>query len=206
MTAPPNRSIAEAMEKLADDGRSHGAFHLWHTLWHAKDSKTYKVNLGYRRIAQKLKCSQDSIKGWIDELVETGWLSVTPAPRLWRPGQPFKTGTRNVYTLLDGTGEPLKKLGADSKDKTAPKSRSSFRGSKKYERSAHKDKGGPPLEVGAYPSPTPVRGDRTGEEVTIVTSSPATIAPALLPDGKGSAVAEGNHPGLTFPERYHERD
>ncbi len=102
---------------------SAGAFRTWHCIRrHAAKNRTCFP--GQRLLQQMMHCSNDSIKGWVDELVKNGWLAI-------QIGKGRK-GSRHIYTILDGHGSPLPKSGT----KTAPKSRNSKHRSWKQEQTA----------------------------------------------------------------------
>lgn len=99
VNASRGSSAAERYEALIKDTRvSHGAFRLWHCLRSHRNLRTGQCFPGYRTIAGEIGCRQESIKGWIDDLVSAGWVKVENGGQ-WK--------TSNVYTLLDGAGNPF---------------------------------------------------------------------------------------------------
>ncbi|MEI8290376.1 MAG: helix-turn-helix domain-containing protein [Verrucomicrobiota bacterium] len=105
------RLYLEIFANLIRDGRvSHGAFRLWHALRDYTDHAS-KCFPGQRRLAADISCHPTSLKPWTDELIAAGWLKVEGGH-----------GRRFDYTVLDGTGHPLRKA-ASVENKTAPESR-----------------------------------------------------------------------------------
>lgn len=94
-----------------------------------------RLNPGYRDISEKLGCKMDSIKGWLDQLVESGWLTVEAGKR--------HANINKRYTLLNGFGQVLPNRGAF----TVPLKGSSRRRSPKQER--NRSQNGEPM----VPSP-----------------------------------------------------
>ena len=76
----------------------HGAFRLWHTLRDYTNSESMCFP-GQRRLAQDIGCDIHSIKKWTQGLVDSGWLRVDAG----KPGMTF------TYTVLDGSGKPMRK-------------------------------------------------------------------------------------------------
>lgn len=94
------RSYLETFAALIRDRRiSHGAFRLWHALRDYTDH-TSRCFPGQRRLATDIGCNIHSIKPWTKELVVAGWLKCSGR----KPGEGF------IYTLMDGTGQPLRKV------------------------------------------------------------------------------------------------
>ena len=72
---------------------------LWGEFIDSRGRAHERLNPGYRYIAQVLGCRQESIRGWLDQLVQFEWLQVaTTKPR---------ENILKRYTLLDGFGKPL---------------------------------------------------------------------------------------------------
>lgn len=90
-----------------------------------------------------MHCSNDSIKGWTDELIEGGWLIAETKGRRYKPGERLP-GCRFVYTLLDGSGQPLLKSGTD----TPPKNRRDLHPSRNQEGTPPESRREPLLKAG----------------------------------------------------------
>lgn len=114
--SPASRS--KVFPKLMRDIKlSHGAFRLWHCLYDYWNPKSGVCWPGQRTIAEDMGCITHSIKGWTNELVEAGWVSIFQK----------KKGGRITYTLLDGAGNSLAKVSRKSATQTVAEKRNSFR-------------------------------------------------------------------------------
>ncbi|HEX3716936.1 MAG TPA: helix-turn-helix domain-containing protein [Verrucomicrobiae bacterium] len=91
--------LAETFKALCRDKKlSHGAFRLWHALYHHRDHEEGLCCPGQRTISKEIGCDVHSLQDWTDELVQRRWL------RFHRTGRNGKT----FYVLLDSTDhEPL---------------------------------------------------------------------------------------------------
>lgn len=97
------RTLGEAFDALRRDKRvAHGAYRLWHTLYHNRNTKTGKCCPGVREIRKQQGGTFNSICAWQKNLVESGWLKVAHVPSGKSHG-----GVRSIFTLLDGYGCPL---------------------------------------------------------------------------------------------------
>jgi hypothetical protein len=145
-------SRAEAFALLIRDRRiSHGAFRLWHALRDYMHSGTGKCFTGQRTLSEDIGCKPHSIRGWVIELVQSGWLSIEcngkPFPiaeLLAAPKQRKQKGRRFLYQLLGGSGEPLPKRAAPP----AAEMGNGFKRCRKEQRTAAR-KGNAPLPKGA---------------------------------------------------------
>src|SRR5664280_1856131 len=92
----PSRTPAQGYSAiLRDDRVSHGAFRLWHCLADHRNKNTGLCCPGQRTIAAEIGCDIHSLKGWTDELTNSGWLAVNPLNRGFN------------YVILDGLCAPL---------------------------------------------------------------------------------------------------
>lgn len=93
------RSYLETFAEIIRDRRvSHGAFRLWHALRDYTDHAS-KCFPGQRRLSTDIGCDPHSLRRWTGELIAAAWLKVEGG----KPGLGF------TYTVLDGTGQPLRK-------------------------------------------------------------------------------------------------
>ena len=136
--------VAKRFARLMRARISHGAFRLFHCLYDYMDKGKGTCYPAQPTIQKDIHCSNDSIKGWTDELIETGWLMVEVKGRRYAPGQKLK-GCRFVYTLLDGDGQPFLKSG----EVTIPKIRKALDLSQKQERTSPKSRRKAFLKSGA---------------------------------------------------------
>jgi len=83
---------------IRDRGVSHGAFRLWHALRDYTDHNS-RCFPGQRRLADDTGCDPHSLRRWTRELTAAKWLKIDSA----KPGLGF------TYTVMDGTGQPLRK-------------------------------------------------------------------------------------------------
>ena len=94
------RSHLETFAAIIRDRRlSHGAFRLWHALRDYTDHAS-QCFPGQRRLAKDIGCNLHSLKPWTAELMAAGWLKMTKG----KPGDGF------TYTVMRGTGQPLRKV------------------------------------------------------------------------------------------------
>lgn len=92
------RSYLETFAAIIRDRRvPHGAFRLWHALRDYTDHAS-KCFPGQRRLADDIGCDPHRLKLWTSLLITAGWLKVEGG-----------SGRRFDYTVLDGTGQPLRK-------------------------------------------------------------------------------------------------
>jgi DNA-binding MarR family transcriptional regulator len=92
------RIVAVALSALMSDNRiPHGAFRLWHCLYHHRDHETGDCYPGQRRIAKLIGCQLNSLEPWTKALEENKWVEVRRSP----------LGGRFDYVLLDGEGKQL---------------------------------------------------------------------------------------------------
>jgi hypothetical protein len=112
---------------------------LWGVQIDEKGKSHERLNPGYRYISRILGCRQESIRRWLDQLVDSLWLEVaTTKPR------------QNIlkrYTLLNGFGKPLTndheskypafQLATKNRSSTATKKRSKKRRYGKAERNRY---------------------------------------------------------------------
>ena len=106
-TTTSKRTRGEAFSALLKDRISHGAFRLWHILRDHENVETGNCCPGYRTLTDEIRCSRNSIKGWLDELRASGWVDwvVTTS----RPTVDNPSGRMNSYRLLDGAGAVVPK-------------------------------------------------------------------------------------------------
>jgi hypothetical protein len=85
------RDVTVYRRLILDDRISHGAFRLWHYL-RDKSNRKGQCWPAQRTIATELHCKPHSLAGWIDELVNSGYLATNPQ------GQ----NHHFIYTVLTG--------------------------------------------------------------------------------------------------------
>jgi hypothetical protein len=191
---------------MGDMRISDGAFRLWHCLLDYRNPATGICWPGQRTIQEDIGCKAHSIRAWLVELVQSGWLEITcngegvvieelqkpQSERLKERKHRLQTpiegrsnaerfGRRYTYRLLNGSGEPLPKKATLT---VAKKGNAFDRGPKGQRGVAGKGNG--PLPKWA----TEVRGDHKGppltqnKEIDLYPGSDArpADAPGTLPD------------------------
>src|SRR5262245_3947191 len=97
------RTRAKSYRELISDRRiGNGAKVLWHCLYHQTNQATSECWPGYRTIVDVMGCDVHSIRGWLEELSDAGWLMFKT-----RHSKEHKRGYGHHYRLLDGHGEPF---------------------------------------------------------------------------------------------------
>jgi hypothetical protein len=79
-----------------------GAFKLWHCLYHHRNRETGLCYPGYRTLEDEIQCNIRSIKKWVIQLEDAGWIQVDRSQSSELGG-----GKSFHYTLCDGKGNPL---------------------------------------------------------------------------------------------------
>jgi hypothetical protein len=105
-----NEIPLEVLSDLVNAGLSHGAVKLWLVML-VEIMGEHHATVGYRRLVELVGCDIHSLRGWIDELCNGGWLYYNAAAS--------KLGARRHYSILDGTRKPLTKRNNTPAGKTA---------------------------------------------------------------------------------------